>query len=449
MARRRNRRFLGIPDEFWIAFVIMVGFFLKLVYDIEVGMKPGTLNAGSWSAAAGEGGWSGRLGFIRYLTDRRALPDFDPRGIPGFSEPPLYQVFCALLMTLFHRVMGWRAGTALHAILCCNVIFVMAGECCGIGILYRLGVRGRKMVTGILFLIFFPVFYHLSASLDGHALAFMLSMLSLSGTMSWFESRRYSVLRGSALALGLALMTSYDAAAVIPAELVFLIHALRDGRRNQVPLRKQYRNCAVIAAVPALAWPVRQLLLFRIPPFYPGPPTGSLISAPVLRRLSLPGALSMRHFHTTGNAAFEYNIWGQLFKTGLADFHAVNLSLNGTRIMMTAALYLSVALCAAAHAALLYTLFSSRLSRPYAHFLLFGYLGMLAFILISAIARPYTGTVRLMNTVPVLLFPLSGLMVCGSGDASDNLFERAVSAAGSGLILILAFLTAFLYGFYY
>ena len=40
-------------------------------------------------------------------------------------------------------------------------------------------------------------------------------------------------------------------------------------------------------------------------------------------------------------------------------------------------------------------------------------------------------------------------MVCGSGDASDNLFERAVSAAGSGLILILAFLTAFLYGFYY
>ena len=46
MSRARTRRFMGIPDEFWIGFVIMVGFFLKLVYEIISSNPDGGLAIG-------------------------------------------------------------------------------------------------------------------------------------------------------------------------------------------------------------------------------------------------------------------------------------------------------------------------------------------------------------------------------------------------------------------
>jgi hypothetical protein len=47
------------------------------------------------------------------------------------------------------------------------------------------------------------------------------------------------------------------------------------------------------------------------------------------------------------------------------------------------------------------------------------------------------------------VFPLAGMSVCGSGDLSDNLFEKITTWLGNAMILLLAFLTAFLFGFYY
>ena len=48
MNEGKSRRILGFPDEFWIGFVIMIGIFLKLVYDVAAGYAISTHNLGDW-----------------------------------------------------------------------------------------------------------------------------------------------------------------------------------------------------------------------------------------------------------------------------------------------------------------------------------------------------------------------------------------------------------------
>ena len=44
-----TKRILGFPDEFWIAFVIMVGFFLKIIFDVSSGYNFQARNLGAWT----------------------------------------------------------------------------------------------------------------------------------------------------------------------------------------------------------------------------------------------------------------------------------------------------------------------------------------------------------------------------------------------------------------
>ena len=90
MARTRNRRFLGIPDEFWIGFVIMVGCFLKLVYDTRISYSAFTINAGSWMEFADGHPNPGHIGLMQYYMTVMHLPDFDPRTVTCYSNPPFY-----------------------------------------------------------------------------------------------------------------------------------------------------------------------------------------------------------------------------------------------------------------------------------------------------------------------------------------------------------------------
>ena len=452
MSRSSGRRFWGIPNEFWIGFVVMVGFFLKLVYVSKLGYAAGTLSPGVWQENADAARNGGALDVISYLYTFHHLPDFSPKGLFGFSEPPFYYITCSLWMELLHRLMRWSANVSLYCVLALNVIYVMVGECAGFGILQKLGVRGRKLVVAILFLIFFPAHYHMSASLSGSALCFMLTMLSFNGVLSWHRSRRKKVLGRSAVELGLALMTSYSAVIIVPAMVVIFVFATKDGRRNQTPLSVQFRNFALTAGIMGMIWPVYLSIRFGLPLFYVEGVGARLEGeyASAVRRLAVPGRSLMRHLHTVGDVSKEYNIWAQTFKTALADFHGINTSLRGTYLITMLLLYANVILSVLAHLMLGYTLFfANRIDRVFRRMLLIGYLSMLVAYIAACFIVPYTGTMDFKMIAGILIFPLAGMSVCGSGDLSDNRFEKVFTGITNVMILVMAFVTAFLFGFYY
>ena len=450
MTRAHGKRFMGIPDEFWIGFVIMVGFFLKLIYCIRIGYTGGTLNLGSWLDLTGGNIRGGHIEVIHYFFTFHRLPDFSPAGLTGYANPPLYYLVSSLIMEILHRLLNWSAGVSLSCVQAMGVIYVMIGECCVIGILQKLGVRGRKLVVGIVFVMFFPTFYHLAAAMDGSGMCFMFSAFAMNSALSWYRSRRVRVLTSAAVNLGLGLLTSYAAAAVIPGMLVLFVSAVNDGRRNQKPLREQFRRFGIITAIMGLFWPLYISVRFRLPLFY-AEGVGAKILPPDTSpavRLAWPKSGMFSSLHTGLTDVFP-NIPAQTIKTAVIDFQAFRLTEKGGTQLVTFLLCLCIVLCIAAHMMLLYVLFANgRLERADRRFLFIGYLSVLVGYVLVCFARPYTGTMNFKNIAFVLIYPLAGICACGNGDTSDNRFERVMTFAANGMVLIMALLTAFLFGYY-
>ncbi len=451
MNRRKTKRILGFPDLFWIGFVIMVGFFLKLVYDIQAGWTITSHNLGVWV----EEGWQpggGVLGVIQYYYNMHRFPDIDPRTLVGYAGPPLYYMFAACLMGLFHGLMGWSVSISIHLVQAMNVIFVEVAMGCGIGILQKFGVKGRKLVTSILFLTFFPALYNLSASLTADALCFMMSMLCLNSALSWYETRQKRKIMITAALLGIGLMCGYRVILVLPAILSLFISAREDGRTNASILKNQYTTFFVEAGLLGILWPVRQLIRFGLSPFYMHPEQETwrnLEGIEWLTRLSLPTNSQLTSVHMTGSTAEISNIWAQLVKTSVFDENALTLDLTGTRKLAVALLYVVIASCLISHIMLVWTLVVNRRNKAFFRFELWGYTGMFLPFILFCLLQPTAGAVNFRFFPEIMIFPLLGMAMCGDRTEDDNLFERTTSVVAAYLIFMMAVMTAFLFGFYH
>lgn len=442
---------MGFPDLFWIGFVIMVGFFLKLVYDIQAGWTVSPHDLGVWV----EEGWKpggGVLGVIQYYYNMRRFPDIDPRTLTGYAGPPLYYILAAGLMGLFHGLMGWSVSISLHLVQALNVIFVEVAMGCGISILSKFGVRGRKQVTSILFLTFFPALYNLSASLTSDALCFMMSMLSLSSALAWHETRQKRKLMITAMELGIGLMCGYQVILVLPAIISLFVSAWEDGRTNTSILRNQYATFFTEAGILGLLWPVRQLVRFGISPFYVDAEAESwrsLAGISWLKRLALPTAGQLTSVHMTGSTEEISNIWAQLIKTSVFDENALTLDLTGTRKLAVALLYVVILSCLISHVMLVWTLAVNRRNRAFFRFEVWGYGSMFVLYILWCLLHPSAGVVNFRFIPEIMIFPLLGMAMCGDRTEDDNLFERATSVAAAYFIFMMAVMTAFLFGFYH
>lgn len=449
MQKSAPKRILGIPDEFWIGFVIMCGFFLKLTYNLHIGYRFSTHNLGEWKEFGSEI-TSGTLGIIRYYYTHHFLPDFDPRELTGYAEPPFYYIFSALLMELFHRLLGWSIGISLRLIQCANVIYITAGSFCGIGIMNKLGVRKRKLVVAILFITFFPPFYNLSALLTPDAMSFMFIMLAMYNTVSWFDSRRENALIRTSVLFGLGMLTAYHNILVLPFIVILMIFAKTDGRRNETSLTRQYRKCGVIAAILTFIWPVYLLIRFHVPLFYIDVQswTKTLNGVSIWKRISIPGHsqfkdLLFRNFRTS-----EHNIWAQTFKTAMFDTTALNLSNVVTYFLASLLLYLNILLCLSAHVLSIIVLFTKKISYQFKCSFVITYLIMVISYVVFCLHYPYIEMMNYKMIPASALFPIAGLSLCTYDDLVRSKVLLYVNKANSWIILISSVLSAFLFGFY-
>lgn len=451
MSITRTGKFMGVPDEFWIGFLIMVGVFLKLYYAISVDFLSIHADSGAWLAGTATQPGPGHIGVIQYYYTYHALPQMEPLQFPYFGNPPLFYIVAALIVDIFHRLFGWQISIALRMVLVFNTVFVLTGTSCGIAILRKFGVRGRKLVLCIFFLMYFPAFYNLSASLDPSAMAFMLTMLCMNTMLSWYHSRRAGTLTHCALQFGLAMMTSESAIILLPPLLLLMLHAHADGRRNHIPLGKQYVRFGFIAGVLSLWWPVYRLLRYHLPPFYIPASFGKRVDSSFFSRLLLPESNLLWHLHTEGYGAAEHNIWAQTFKTSVVDFHSINLSMDEIYILAFLAVCLAVAVFILSHVMLVRVLSRKRLPRVFRDFIIVGYAAVLVYYLFICWRYPYIGTMDFKRIAPVLIFPLVGIGLCGVKGGSGGaipVMDSALSSAVAIMLVLLCGLSMFLFGFY-
>ena len=452
MMNEKTKRILGVPDEFWIAFVIMIGFFLKLVYDITTGYEVSTHDLGAWTELAAGGANGGHLGAIQYYFTYHHLPDFNPATMNCYSNPPLFYIISAFILEIIHRLLGWSIGTCLHFLQCINVIYVTVASFCGIGILRKFGVQGRKLVAAILFLTFFPAFYNLGATLNNDAMCFMFMMLTLNAAVGWYQTRKKKTIIFTAVWLGLGMMSKLNAVIIAPALAVLFISALLDKRTENRKLWNQYAFFAAVSIPLGLWWPVYNFIRFRMPFFYiqaissDWQQLGGYYTA--AERLAVPKIQLLLQLHLVADRSLEYNIWAQTFKSAIIDEQAINLSLTGTWIMTVMVLFMSIFLCVLFHVMWIRTLISNRLSLAFKLFTVTGYACILISYINFCFSYPVVCTMNFRYIPSILIFPLAGMALCGKGTAEDTKFERITSAAANWVILVFSVMTAFLFGFY-
>lgn len=442
-----SKRILGFPDAFWIGYAVMVALFLKLVFDIQHDYAAFTPHVGRWTELAKGTAHSGNLGVIQYYFTYHHLPDFSPLGTTGYADPPFYYLFCAGILDLTHRMGGWAIGTCLHCISCLNVVFVSAGAFSGIGILRKVGIRGRGLVAAFLFLLFFPGYYFLGQRLNGDAMAFMFSTLALNAAVGWFLTRRKRTLLFTAVWFGLGTLTSYAAFAVLPAILVLVVMAGRDGRTAGRVFRSQVVPSALVAGGMSLIWPVYNLVRFGVPLFYAGAPEGFFevgSGVDLWERLSPFRVFELFNRDAVVTLEGGENILNQFLRSGLfSDF----LTTFNDFSWLLARIYLAVGILALLllHILWIRALFGDRMERPFKVFTLVGYLGMVAGFVVVNLTVPYIQMADLRFLPAVFFFPLVG-MASMRGEAGQP--WRFITAAENWMIFALSVLTAFLLGFY-
>ncbi len=453
MGDRKNRRILGIPDEFWIGFVIMIGFFLKFVYNARVGYGFSPHEIGEWIEMVNGHPNPGHIGVIQYYFELHKLPAFDPSTVVCYSNPPLFYIASAFYMWIFHGLFRWRVGSCLHLIQCVNIIYIMVGVFSGVRFLGRFGVKGRKIVAAILFVTFFPTFTNLTATLNPDALSFMFIMLTLNGILDFYETRKRRKIISTAVLFGLGMATKYNMIVLLPPIiLIFLLMLFYDVRTAK---RVIYRYLAIFAGIAGsitLFWPLWNKIRYGMPLFYTEPVYESweLIAenTGLFARIGIPGIRSLLHLHLTKNVALETNIWAQTFKTAVLDENAINTSQVVTYLLTVALLFLTIVICITAHVMLIRAIIGKQLEFEYKLFILVSYASILAAYLLFCFRHPAVSVPNIRHIAVIVFFPLIGMGVVGSEGEYAVRFDRITTRITNWSILIMSALAAFLFGFY-
>lgn len=346
----------------------------------------------------------GHYGYIQYLMEHRALPDFDPRLMWCYYNPPLFHVVVAALMgiacSLGATFVGslWLA-TFVSAVCVCVTTVVTRR------LLMRLAglahERGAGLSVDVACLValalvaFHPTMSWLSFTGNNDAMSIMFMVLAVERCVAWrahvgevarrrearaeatqvgmglanvatpdeaarllrergvrFDRRGLALIVQVALALGLGMATKVSSFLVAPGiAWVFvgwLIHEWRRG--THMRLVGPFAAFLAVSVAIGMAFPVYNLVRWGIPfsyVQYDNQAAAVSADAALPERVGIPDAEKFVELHLNNlDTSQEANIWSQTLKSSLFDEYYVPETAETTRAMrllLGLALALSVA----------------------------------------------------------------------------------------------------------
>ncbi|MDD3485719.1 MAG: phospholipid carrier-dependent glycosyltransferase [Atopobiaceae bacterium] len=344
------------------ALIIISAVVLRICLTARMGVGCSLHDTGSYDGLGTAGFGAGHLGYVEYLFEYHALPDFDPTTVMSFYNPPFYYIVSALVMGLL-----WSCGLPANIVGKAPTIVTCVAMCACVVVFWKLlrelEVSDRVRHVLLALAAFYPAGIWLSFTATNDALCILLCLLAVLLVVMWRRRaddegadgqprlwRRSSwLVVGAGLSFGLACATKLSAAMLAPAiAVVFLLRIweLRAGGRWKA-LVAPYA-CFLLVAVPlALAFPLYNLKTYDIPISYvqdyaDDPVFGDEVT--LADRIGLPSVsqLSSSHFDSKDISA-EQNIWPQTLKSSLFDeYYVTGQGLSGP--LMQVLTWVSVAL---------------------------------------------------------------------------------------------------------
>ena len=299
-----------------VFYTMLAGMFLKLTYVIYTPVwcrQHDVIDFG-----AGEG----HAAYMEYILSHKALPDFDPREVWAFFQPPLHHAVSAVWMWLGIRMHLseehiHKNVQILPLMYMCLLMFVVYLIC------RELNMRRGGMFVTMLIVSFNPIYILMSGSINNDALSILLTVTALYFSIRWYMEPTNVRILLLALSIGLAMSAKLSSALVaIPIGIMMIYKIWTDtGHLKDRPKFISY--ClelvpfAVVVFPLGLWWSIRNKILFDMPPGYI-PEVGEQVSTGFVSSiLDVRTASPFLYMKSNGFSYDEYNLILAMLKSSL------------------------------------------------------------------------------------------------------------------------------------
>jgi len=261
----------------------------------------------------------GHIAYIVYWYNHFKLPDFDPRSLWQFYQPPLHHIIAAMWVKL-NVFVGFNFATAVENIQVLTMIYSCITTYICYKILTELGIKGRGLVIAFTLICLHPTLILLSGSINNDILCLMLGMAAILATIKWYKKSSMKNIIIIALCLGLSMMTKASGVLIAPGiACVFIIKFIKsviDWKIIKNPDNKNPDNKKHYVHVSGL---MIQFLVFLIISV----PIGIWWSVYAYARFGMPIGFVPKLSNNINQYIGSYPTWARFFDFDLAQIKSV------------------------------------------------------------------------------------------------------------------------------
>ena len=314
---RRSRNALGRIPVSAVFLTMLSGMMIKLAYVIYTPVWCRQHDVVDFGAG------EGHAAYMEYILSHKALPDFDPRSVWAFFQPPLHHGISAVWMWFNIRMHVTEEHMhknvqILPLIYMCVLMYVVFMIC------RLLNMTSSGTLVAMLIVSFHPIYILMSGSINNDAIAVMLSMIAIYVAILWYLAPTTGKIVLLAVFIGLAMSAKLSSALIAPPIAVMMIcKAYTDSEKlKNVSKRRsyilEYLIFAVIVFPLGLWWPLRNKILFDMPAGYIPEVGENVTGAGLAQRLfDIRTASPFLYMKANGFAYDEYNLILATIKSSL------------------------------------------------------------------------------------------------------------------------------------
>lgn len=259
----------------------------------------------------------GHAAYMEYILEHKALPDFDPRLVWAFFQPPLHHFICAVWMWF-----GIRLKIAERQIQESIQVLTLFYMCTLMIMIYfickELYLSKKATLITMLIVSFHPIFTLLSGSINNDALSTMFTAVALYIAIIWFKQPKMSSILLLALSIGLGMAAKLSAGLVAPGIGIMMLYKAWIDRNNIKKYVLQFIAFGIVVFPIGLWWSVRNMIRFNMPINYI-PEVGDQLVHPDMfsRILDIRMTSVYPELLNNGSSYDEYNVILAMIKTSL------------------------------------------------------------------------------------------------------------------------------------
>lgn len=401
------------------------------------------------------GAGEGQAAYIEYLFINKSLPDFDPRKIWGFFQPPLHHIISAIWMKVCY-LFGASDTQAQESVQGLTFFYLSAVLILTYFICreLELGKWGTRVALCIVSM--HPVFILLSGSINNDALSLLFSVLALYLVILWYKNPKMITIILLALSIGLAMFAKLSGYMIAPAVAALFILKLIEDKGDKVRIGKdilQYVVFAVICVPIGLFWTIRNMIRFDMPVSYIPEVGGQFENSIFSRVFDFKMTSVFPAMAENGDSFYEHNIFLSMFKTSLfGEYNYANNSACFTPVC-DVLFIVAVILAVIAFVATIVMIFSKKSPLKREWKWLFGvlYLTVMGSYLGFALSYSNFSAQDFRYAAIVIIVEAVMLGLCTDGCEEEKKSARVLRAiiiGATALFSVCSFITYVMLGFY-